>query len=137
MNNNYKDEPNVLDNNFGEPMSVAELAKHLNVPTPEPVKKEPLPTNPEEAEKWEKKQENSNDIYKIKARVKNLTIGNGNLTPTGEILVNTYVHVLKALYDYAESLPEQYKNGLEDLLRSHEGMPGNIISAAASFVRKK
>lgn len=93
----------------------------------------------DEIESWEKQQDNSNDIYKIKARVANLARGPGvSLTPQGEMLCNTYVHVLKALYDFADIIEDRtIKVQLNQLIRSQEGMPGTLIAAAGAGVKQK
>lgn len=128
---------NDTENTWGAPMSPSEVAKHFNEPTPVPAKTDPLPTTPEEVKVWEAKQDNSNDIYKIAARVKNLARGNGgSLTAVGDILCNTYCHVLKALYDQAEKIPEPHKTAMLDLIKKHEDMPANVISAAGAGVKK-
>ena len=88
--------------------------------------------SPNEMEEWELAQNNSDDIYKIAARVKNLARidGSASLTPAGEALCNTYVHVLKSFYDFADSLKDKdVKDKLYDLIRNNENMPRNLISA--------
>lgn len=92
----------------------------------------------DEAEEDDRAQENSNDIYKIKGRVQNLAVGisGGNLTPVGEMMVNTFVHVIKDLYDFAETLPDKNTRVmLTERIRKHEGMPGNLIHAASAGVK--
>jgi hypothetical protein len=91
----------------------------------------------EQIEEWERKQENSNDIYKIKARVANLARGGGaSLTPQGEMLCNTYVHVLKSFYDFADRIPDrEMRLRLIELIKSNEGMPANLINAAGAGVK--
>jgi hypothetical protein len=85
----------------------------------------------EEIEEWEAKQDNSNEIYKIAARVKNLARGGSlNLTPAGEALCNTFVHVAKELYDFAEKIEDKdLKIKLTELIRKHENMPATLIAA--------
>lgn len=92
----------------------------------------------EEIEDWEKAQDNSNDIYKISARVKNLARGPGmSLTPQGDMLCNSYTHVMKAFYDFAEKIEDKaIKISLIDFIRTQEGMPGGLISAAGVGVTK-
>jgi len=122
-------------------MSEEDLARHfkekrkVHTETKKTLKNMTL----EEIESWEKDQENSNDIYKIKARVANLARGGGaSLTPQGEMLVNTFVHVIKAFYDFSEKLEDKsIKVQLDQLIRSQEGMPGNLIAAAGVGVRQK
>lgn len=123
-------------------MSEDDLARHFKekknrkqVEKPKPLEKMSL----DEIESWEKQQDNSNDIYKIKARVANLARGPGvSLTPQGEMLCNTYVHVLKALYDFAETIEDKtIKIALTKAIRDQEGMPGTLISAAGAGVKMK
>lgn len=127
---------NEAEAKLGPEMSTSELASHFNEPTPT-AKPEVIPKTKEELDKWEKDQLNSNDIYRIAARVKNLAAGNGSLTPVGEMMCNSFVHVLKAIYDFSETLPEPQKTQLGDLLRKHEDMPANLIAAAGAGVRNK
>ena len=102
----------------GSPMSASELARHFDQPVP--------------AEKPSEK----HDIYAISARVKNLASGGSRtLLPMGVMLCNSYTHVLKALYDFAETLPEPHKTSLLNLIQKHEGMPANIIAAAGAGVK--
>jgi hypothetical protein len=81
----------------------------------------------------EKQQDDSTDIYKLAARVKNLarvgdpSRGVGSLTPAGESLCNLYVHVLKSLYSFSETLESPKREELYNLVRSHEGMPGELL----------
>jgi len=85
----------------------------------------------EELEAWEKSQDNSNDIYRVSARVKNLAreSAGANLTPVGEALCNTYTHVLLSLYAFAETLKnKKTKMKLIELIRKHEEMPAQVIS---------
>jgi hypothetical protein len=77
----------------------------------------------------EKRQDNSTEIYKVAARVKNLARGGeATLTPAGEALCNVFVHVLKDLYLFSETLDSTKREELYNLLRIHEGMPGKLIS---------
>lgn len=131
---------NDVEGGFGEPMSEEELAKHFNEPPPKKKKagKDISAMSLEEIEEWEAKQDNSNDIYKISARVKNLAReGGANLTPVGEMLCNTVVHVLKDLYDFADKIQDkETKIKLIEKIRTHEGMPGNFVAATAANVRE-
>lgn len=136
----------ALDDDFiasgeGE-MSEEDLARHFKEKPKKAKKEKPKQLSEmslDEIQSWEKAQENSNDIYKIKARVANLARGPGvSLTPQGEMLCNTYVHVLKALYDFAENVQDKnIKVQLTDLIRKQEGMPGNLIAAAGVGVKMK
>lgn len=93
----------------------------------------------EEIESWEAAQDNSNDIYKIKARIANLARGPGmSLTPVGEILCNSFVHTLKALYDFADTIQDKtLKIQLTKIIRNQESVPGTIIAAAGAGVKKE
>lgn len=130
---------------FGAEMTEEELAKMFN----EKPKKgkggvDLSAKNPfngmtlDEINEWEAKQNNSNDIYKIKARVQNLAVGisGGNLTPVGEMMTNTFVHLFKDLYDFAEAIEDKpTKIALIEKIRKHESAPGNLISAATAGVK--
>lgn len=86
-------------------------------------------------EEFEKQQNDSTDIYKVAARVKNLARSvpsvNGrssaDLTPAGDTLCNLYTHVLKSLYDFAETLDKPTGEKLYNLLRQQEDMPARVI----------
>ena len=139
---------NKSEESFGEPMTEEELEKHFqNIPVRSKKKdKEERRKNDvtqmktiEEIQEWERRQENSNDIYKIKARVANLAReGGAGLTPVGEMMVNTYVHVLKDLYGFAETIEDKnLKIALIEKIRKHEGMPGNLIAATKTMPQEK
>lgn len=121
-------------------MTEEDLSKHFKEKRKDKKKKEEPKTlksmTNEEIVEWEQAQENSNDIYKVKARVANLARGNGlSLTPQGDQLVNTYVHVLKSFYAFAEKLEDKnVKVQLTALIRSVENMPGTLIAAAGAGV---
>ena len=130
------------EESFGEEMSEEELGRHFNqrrVKKKKDEPKRPHQMTMEEILAWEAKQDNSNDLYKIKARVANLARGgNASLTKQGEMLTNCYVHVLKAFYDFAETIEDKtVKISLINLIRSNEGMPGNLIAAAGAGVTIK
>ena len=85
----------------------------------------------EEIGEYEQKLNNSTDLYKIAARVKILAVShfNANLTPIGVCLCNTYVHVLKEFYDFADTIADPtIKKNLQKLIKSKEDMPANFIS---------
>jgi hypothetical protein len=123
---------------FGEELSEAELARQFNeqLQKPKPVKALSEMTL-EDIKSMESAANNSTDIYKIKARVANLAReSGGSLTPTGEILCNTYTHVLKSLYEFAEKIEDgDLRNRLTILIRNSEGIPGTVISAAGVGVK--
>lgn len=116
-------------NDKEDQQSARDMAKHFGVEVPF---EKPLPIlanmTKEEIEKLEEEEKNSSDIYRIAARVKNLArSGGASLTGVGESMCNLYVHVLKAVYDFADTLEEPKKEELRALLRKHEDMPGRLI----------
>lgn len=130
------------EESFGEEMSDEELLGIFGeIKQPEQGKKyKPLKEMTlEEIKSWEKDQENSTDLYKIKARVANLARETGGqLTAQGEMLCNSYVHVMKSFYDFAETVQDpQIKLALIKLIRNNEDMPGIVIAAAGAGVREK
>ena len=138
---------NKTENKFGETMSEKDLARHFGEPSPRKnkgeidlSKKNPFKnmTN-EEILEWEKAQDNSNNIYKVKARVSNLARNNGSsLTPVGEMMVNSFVHVLKDLYDFVEKIEDKnLRIQLIERIRKHENMPGQLIAATMANVKIK
>lgn len=138
---------NEAEKGFGEEMSEDDLAKHFREKPKKNVvrgvdmsKKHPFKgMTLEEIEEWEAKQDNSNDIYKIKARVQNLVAGTGgSLTAVGEMMVNSFVHVAKDLYDFAETIPDkEIKINLIERVKKHENMPASLIAAVSGGVRVK
>lgn len=131
---------NAMESTFGEEMSEEDLAEHFNVPKPKKKKQKTLnKMSLEEIESWEKSQDNSNDIYKVSARIKNLArTGGANLTPTGEILCNTYTHVVKGFYDFAETVEDKdTKIKLIELIKKSENMPGTLMAAVNAGVNVK
>ena len=135
-----------MEKGFGEELSEDELAKHFSE-RPKKAKKDGVDMSAkepfkgmslDEIEAWEAKQQNSNDIYKIKGRVQNLAVGisGGNLTAVGEMMVNSFVHVVKDLYDFADTIHDKsLKIALTERIRKHESMPGTLISAASAGVK--
>lgn len=149
---------NQSEKGFGEEMSEAELERLFSEKSkpkaPKPQKRlkdmsdseisrtpvQELQKLVDAAEAEERQQDMSNDIYKVKARVSNLavSISGGNLTPVGEMMVNSFVHVVKDLYDFAENLQDrEIRSRLMERIRKHESMPGTLISAASAGVRMK
>jgi hypothetical protein len=135
-----------MEKGFGEELSEEELARHFNdrpkskkVNGVDMSKKEPFKgMTLDEIESWEAAQQNTNDIYKIKGRVQNLAVGisGGTLTAVGEMMVNSFVHVVKDLYDFADTIQDKsLKIELTERIRKHESMPGTLISAASSGVK--
>jgi hypothetical protein len=132
---------NDTEENLGEPWTPEELARHFGEPPPKKAKKEKEFSSMtlEEIKEWEMQQANSNDIYKISARVKNLARQDGlaSLTSVGESLCNTYTHVLKALYDFAETISDrEVKVRLINVIRNQESMPANFIAAIHANVKQ-
>lgn len=132
---------------FGAEMSEDELARHFRERPQKKInhgvdmsKKNPFKgMTLQEIEAWEAKQDNSNDIYKIKARVQNAVSATGGaLTSVGEMMVNSFVHVAKDLYDFADTLPDkETRIRLIERVRKHESMPATLIAAVAGGVKIK
>lgn len=115
---------------FGGDMSPQELAKLFGeeyVEKPEPKFSE---MSIKEIDEWQKEQDDSTDIYKVKARVTNLARESGvGITPNGEAMINTYVHVLMAFYDFASTIKDKtLRKELIELVRSREGFPSDVIN---------
>lgn len=133
---------NEIEKDFGGELTEEELERRFNQKRTKIKKVETKKLSDmslEEIEDWERKQDNGTDIYKISARVKNLARGgNASLTEQGEMLCNTYTHVVKAFYDFAEKIDDKNtKIQLIQLIRSHENMPGNLIAAAGAGVKRQ
>lgn len=127
-------------NDTDDEMTEAEIAKHFGAKLRKPrLMKGPKLSEMslEQIEEWEKQQDNSNDIYKVAARVKNLaTPLDGSLTSTGIMLCNSFTHVFKDLYDFAETIrSKKTKTRLIELIRSKEKIPGDLIAALRSGVK--
>ncbi|CAM6004861.1 unnamed protein product [Sphagnum balticum] len=136
---------NAIESGFGDQMSEDEVA-NLFQEKPKVVKKKKLKPvklekmNLEEIESWEASQNNSNDIYKVSARIKNLARAavKSNLTAQGDMVVNMFTHVIKNLYDFADTVPDkETKIKLVEKIRSQEEMPANLIAALGAGVRNK
>jgi len=130
-------ERNKAESELGDELTQDEIAEYFKS---KPKKSKSINFDKmtlEEIDEWEKKQDNSNDIYKVKARVANLARGsNASLTQVGEMMVNTFVHVLLALYAFAETIEDKdTKIKLIEIIRKQEGMPGNLINAASAGVK--
>lgn len=133
---------NQVEKEFGAEMSEEELERMFSQKRNKIKKVQPKGLSDmtmEEIEDLERKQDNSTDIYKIAARVKNLARGgNASLTEQGEMLCNTYCHVMKAFYDFADKIQDKNtKVQLISLIRDQEHMPGTLIQAAGAGVKKK
>jgi hypothetical protein len=122
-------------------MTEDELARYFKEPKlklketlEKPVDKMTL----DEIEAWEAKQDNSNEIYKVSARIKNLArlTVKGNLTAQGEMLANMFTHVIKAYYDFADTLiDKEVKIRLIELTKRQEDVPANLIAALGAGVK--
>ncbi len=72
-----------------------------------------------------------NDVYAISARVKNLIAKEDiALSPVGKVLVNYFTLALKTLYDFSDTLPEQYKRELDRVIESTENTPLLVIQVS-------
>lgn len=133
-------ELNTREAGFGEEMDEAALAEFFREQTPAPkgdrLKKPLNKMSIKEIEEWEEEQNSATDIYKISARVKNLARGESgrSLGNQQEMLCNSFCHVLKVFYDFADTLPKDQRKKLVQLTMSQEGVPANLISAAAASV---
>lgn len=141
MNNDWRsaDEEaklNQEENKQGPALTASEVAKHFGEEAPKESEK-PIPKTEEELKAWEKAQDESEDIYKVAARVKNEArhgVG-ANLTAQGEALCNTFVHVFVALYEFSNKIPdENLRNELKALIRKQENAPGGYIAAMMAGV---
>lgn len=134
---------NAMEAEFGEELSERDIAKFFKEKIPKKKEKKEKGLNKmslKEIESWEKAQDNSNDIYKVSARIKNLARqgAGANLTPAGDVLCNSHTHLIKAFYDFAETVEDkETKMKLVNLIRSNEGMAANVISALGSGVSIK
>jgi hypothetical protein len=123
----------------GGEMSEEELAKHFGEPKPRKKKEKAISKmSLEEIESWEAAQDNSNDIYKVSARIKNAArmAVKANLTPQGDMIANTFTHVVKGIYDLADTVSDkETKMKLTKFARSQEEGAAGLISALSSGVR--
>lgn len=129
---------NAVEASFSEEMGEADIARHFDEQPkrkkkPKKVKNMTL----EEINALEKAMDNSSDIYKVSARIKNLARGtDASLTSVGEALCNSYTHVAKSLYDFADTIQDrETKVKLIELIRKSEEMPGQFIAAIKNGVR--
>jgi hypothetical protein len=91
-----------------------------------------------EIENWEAAQDNATDIYKVSARIKNAArmAVKANLTPQGDMIANTFTHVVKGIYDLADTVPDkEIRMKLTKFARSQEEGAAGLISALSSGVR--
>lgn len=129
---------NSVEAGFGGEMDEADIARHFDEQPKK--KKKPKKTKQmtlEELESLEKAMDNSNDIYKVSARIKNLARGtDASLTGVGDMLCNTFTHVAKNLYDFADTISDkETKLKLIELIRQNENMPAQFIAAIKNGVR--
>jgi len=127
---------NYEENSKGEVMSASEVAAHFGEEPPKEAEKS-LPKTKEEAEAFVKAQEESEDIYKVAARVKNEARSSGaSLTAQGEALCNTFVHLFVAIYEFSNKIPdEKLRAELKALVRKNEAVPGGYIAAMMAGVQ--
>ena len=69
------------------------------------------------------------DIYQISARIKNHAAANDHaFTDQGRALCNMYTHVIKALYDFSDTLEDKVAaSRLNDVIRKQETFPANLL----------
>lgn len=130
-----------IEEGFGDTMTEEELARHFGEPLPKKPKKSKSidKMSLEEIEAWEAAQNGSNDIYKVAARMKNAArmAVQGNLTPQGEMVVNTFAHMVKAFYDFANVVSDKETQiRLTELIKKQEELPANLISALWAGVKE-
>ena len=128
-----------VEESFGEEMSEDDIAAFFKEPKVKKKKTKKLKNMTlEEIESWEKAQNNSNDIYRVSARIKNLARDaiKANLTAQGDMVVNSFTHVVKAFYDFAETVADkETKIKLIELARKQEEAPANLLAALGSGVK--
>lgn len=126
---------NEIEEDFGGEMSPSEIAQMFGEQTPstkingvDMSLKDPFHgMTLEEIEEWERTVEESNNIYKIKARLQNHW--GGELNPAGEALLNTFTHVFKDLYTFAENIQDKnMRESLTERIKKHEKAPANLIA---------
>lgn len=130
---------------FGGELSEEELANHFREkPTLKVLKKKKekeLKLNKmsmAEIESWEAAQDNSTDIYKVSARIKNAArmAVKANLTPQGDMVTNTFAHLIKGLYDLADTIPDkEIKIKLVNFAKKQEETPAGLIAALSAGVK--
>jgi hypothetical protein len=140
FNDSLNQKANKEEEEFGESWDEESLSRYFKEKKPKKVREEKKTLKNmsiAEIEAWERAQDNATDIYKIKARMMNLARdGGASITPVGEILINSFVHMLKSFYDFADKIEDSsVKIQLTDLIRAQEGVPSGIIKASTSGVR--
>lgn len=129
---------NGVEEDFGGEMSPSEIAQLFGEQTPSSKVngvdmsiKDPFHgMTLDEINEWEKTVEESNNIYKIKARLQNHW--GGELTPAGEALLNTFAHIFKDLYTFAGTIYEkEIRNSLVERIKKHEKAPAGLIATTA------
>lgn len=123
-------------------MTDEEIAAHFKEPATQvnSVKNPEDMKTLEEFNQWEAKQNNSNDIYKVAARIKNLARqdGRASLTDVGSALCNTYTHVILSFYKFAESMTDETsKQALISLIRKNESMPADFVAFINANIKVK
>lgn len=78
-----------------------------------------------------------NGIYQVAGRIKNhVSFAGFPMTPNGEMICNTYAHMLFAFYQFALTLPEDKRVALEAICKSQEEGAAGLIAAGHRQVRK-
>ena len=116
---------NHAERSFGNEMSETEAAKLFGE------------TSPASQPALDAETEELVNIYRIKARIGNAVAATGgSMTRTGEGLVNSFTHVVKAMYDFALTLKDPVeKQALLDLVKKHESMPADFIKSVSVGVK--
>ena len=70
-----------------------------------------------------------NNIYQISGRIKNHAAAKDHaFSPQGVALCNMFTHVVKELYDFAETLEDkEAASKLRDVIRRQETFPANLL----------
>lgn len=144
---NYSAPIIASDATIGEEVSEAELSRHFgekldqkDKPEVDLSEKDPFKDmSLEQIKAWERTQDNSNDIYKVKARVQNhVSYTGGSLTGVGEMLCNSYVHVLMSLYEFSGKIKDSTtRQELINIVKKSESMPADLIAAISKNVKAK
>lgn len=99
----------------------------------------PKDATKEEAEAWEKEQDNANDITKVNGRIKNLAREEvrTNLTPVGDALCNMYTHHIMKLLRFADKITdESTKESYLAMIRDEEAMPARFMKTTVPPKKK-
>lgn len=136
-----ENELNAMEKDFGDEMSEEDIARMFNEKPKKKKKTKPIEKMTlKEIEDLEEAQNNSNDIYKVSARIKNLarTAVKGNLTAQGDMVTNTFAHLIKGIYDFAQTVQDKdTKTKLIQYAKDQEQAPANLIAALGAGVKLK